>query len=42
MSNKWRAAKLVLSESDEMAMIIDRMRKLLRKAMVARLVGYGN
>ena len=42
MSNKWRAAKLVLSENDDKAMIIDRMKKLLGKAMVARLVGYGN
>ena len=37
VSNKRRAAKLVLSESDDKAMIIDRMKKLLRKAMVDSL-----
>ena len=34
VSNKWRAAKLVLGKSDDKAMIIDRMKKLLRKVMV--------
>ena len=39
VSNKWRAAKLVLGKSDDKAMIIDRMKKLLGKAMVDFLDG---